>query len=431
MPEKACLQCISEINRCYMFKIKCENSNRTLRQLLPDAIKEPVDDVPRKVSLSSCAVQTEDKILINSAVQTMEKEKPVVSNKSMQTIKEEKPLVNHREVQTDYTIKPLITNEKKLEKYVEDSVEEEFIYYEKIESHERKRKLSTQIATDIKPLSPPLKKICYDEISQDHLPPEEESNVQHEAYILLEDSNMDSNCSQDQKLFIQQSSAENQQDQESNQQNKCFEYYDDDEEAEEVQDNEQKSVIYPDDDEYVYNENDLQIEDDDYQIDSSEMVSAFSQAAQSFANKKKATSSKPKGLYKCSQCIMTFVSLKVLRRHLANRHDIKNTEIIIEDITNQPSDKVPAAEIEEPSSSGIELSSDNVPNPQLLSRERATSPVNEELLTQATYFCDYCQAGFVQQKTLKFHMKNNVCMSGSYKVISYLHLLTLINSFTA
>ncbi|XP_055902352.1 zinc finger protein ZFP2-like [Eupeodes corollae] len=34
LPEKVCLMCISEINRCFSFKIKCENSDRTLRQLL-------------------------------------------------------------------------------------------------------------------------------------------------------------------------------------------------------------------------------------------------------------------------------------------------------------------------------------------------------------------------------------------------------------
>ncbi|XP_017057648.1 zinc finger protein 570 [Drosophila ficusphila] len=75
LPEKVCLSCLSEINHCYTFKIKCENSSRTLRQLLPDALPEEPDN---KVSLSSPVTTAEQ------AVQTTEWE-PSKSTASVQT----------------------------------------------------------------------------------------------------------------------------------------------------------------------------------------------------------------------------------------------------------------------------------------------------------------------------------------------------------
>ncbi|XP_039490151.1 zinc finger protein 2 isoform X1 [Drosophila santomea] len=75
LPEKVCLSCLSEISNCYTFKIKCENSSRTLRQLLPNALPEEPDN---KVSIS-CPVATADQ-----AVQTTSWE-PVRCTASVQT----------------------------------------------------------------------------------------------------------------------------------------------------------------------------------------------------------------------------------------------------------------------------------------------------------------------------------------------------------
>ncbi|KAH8248364.1 hypothetical protein KR032_002427 [Drosophila birchii] len=61
LPEKVCLSCLSEINHCYTFKIMCENSSRTLRQLLPNALpEEPEDKLLTKQSVPTIdqAVQT-------------------------------------------------------------------------------------------------------------------------------------------------------------------------------------------------------------------------------------------------------------------------------------------------------------------------------------------------------------------------------------
>ncbi|XP_065367494.1 zinc finger protein ZFP2 [Calliphora vicina] len=340
MPEKACLQCISEINRCFVFKMKCENSDRTLRQLLPNAVPEPLDYVPKKPIVTSSAVQTDDNILISSMVLTVPVEKPLQSHSSVQT----GPLLSHKEIQTEYEITP--TN----------------------------------------------------------------------AYILCDDSNADSNCSVVEEIFIPTSEQ-----QPKNTECNRIEYYEGD--VEETQDGQQNQIYQ--DTEYIYNEN-LKT-DNEYEIDSSEGTTP--QESDETVKPQKSSictrsSSKPKGQYKCSQCIMTFISLKVLKRHLANRHGIKNADLII--------DYVPAAEpvepimsVEEPSSSdntakqnnmNVELTADNVAKPQLLPREKVTSSVNEELLlTNIKYFCDYCQAGFAQRKSLTYHMKNQVCMISNFK----------------
>lgn len=50
MPESVCLPCISEINRCYTFKIKCQSSNNALLQLLNDSngTEEITSDMPTR-----------------------------------------------------------------------------------------------------------------------------------------------------------------------------------------------------------------------------------------------------------------------------------------------------------------------------------------------------------------------------------------------
>ncbi|XP_064553381.1 zinc finger protein ZFP2 [Drosophila montana] len=62
LPARVCLSCISEINHCYSFKLKCESSNRTLRQLLPNALPEepdqPSTEAKSAVATSESSVQT-------------------------------------------------------------------------------------------------------------------------------------------------------------------------------------------------------------------------------------------------------------------------------------------------------------------------------------------------------------------------------------
>lgn len=80
MPGRVCLSCISEINHCYSFKLKCESSNRTLRQLLPNALPEESDQLLPSaakipVSTSDSSAQTDAVATVSSEAQTYEVEK--------------------------------------------------------------------------------------------------------------------------------------------------------------------------------------------------------------------------------------------------------------------------------------------------------------------------------------------------------------------
>ncbi|XP_060645273.1 zinc finger protein 485 [Drosophila nasuta] len=66
LPARVCLKCISDINHCYSFKLKCENSNRTLRQLIPNALPEESDVVVE----AKPAVITKDATAQTNAVTT-------------------------------------------------------------------------------------------------------------------------------------------------------------------------------------------------------------------------------------------------------------------------------------------------------------------------------------------------------------------------
>lgn len=70
-----CLTCISEINHCYSFKLKCESSNRTLRQLLPNALPDEPDNGRTEriaVATSEASVQTNEVSTITVATQSDE-----------------------------------------------------------------------------------------------------------------------------------------------------------------------------------------------------------------------------------------------------------------------------------------------------------------------------------------------------------------------
>ncbi|XP_034489169.1 zinc finger protein 570 [Drosophila innubila] len=74
LPARVCLSCISEINHCYSFKLKCENSNRTLRQLLPNALPEEPDFVAATTATTKTEVKpkvaTRDSSVQTNAVPT-------------------------------------------------------------------------------------------------------------------------------------------------------------------------------------------------------------------------------------------------------------------------------------------------------------------------------------------------------------------------
>lgn len=62
MPKWMCLSCIREINRCYAFKIKCENSNNNLLQLLHES--DGTDEIISEMATRNgeeCATNAIDK----------------------------------------------------------------------------------------------------------------------------------------------------------------------------------------------------------------------------------------------------------------------------------------------------------------------------------------------------------------------------------
>ncbi|KAH8359169.1 hypothetical protein KR093_004878 [Drosophila rubida] len=67
LPTRVCLKCISDINHCYSFQLKCESSNRTLRQLLPNALPEEPEVV---ATAAKPAVDTKDATVQTNAVTT-------------------------------------------------------------------------------------------------------------------------------------------------------------------------------------------------------------------------------------------------------------------------------------------------------------------------------------------------------------------------
>lgn len=118
--------------------------------------------------------------------------------------------------------------------------------------------------------------------------------------------------------------------------------------------------------------------------------------------------------HKCPMCIMTFVSLKVLRRHLANRHPSSNKEAV-DDVGDEENVTHINNVINPISRDEVELTVENVPKPRLLPRSPTTPNVDGNICTTFNYYCDFCNAGFAQRKTLTYHMKQN-CMTSTFKV---------------
>lgn len=166
MPEKVCLSCISEINRCYVFKIKCESSNKTLRQLLPDAAKEAL----QTVSQLEAAVQTE-KSLISIHVQT------------------QKIVTSTQEVQTDFYFSPELYDEK----------ESNFVPFEKVTNAVNK-----SICSPSQLVIQDEKKICIrnNDIHNMSLAEDEQTETE-ETYIVVETINNESDSSEEHKMIIQ------------------------------------------------------------------------------------------------------------------------------------------------------------------------------------------------------------------------------------
>ncbi|EDV92830.1 zinc finger protein 606 [Drosophila grimshawi] len=113
LPARVCLSCISEINHCYSFKLKCESSNRTLRQLLPNALPEQPEFVAKPtVATSEKSMQTNEVQTVTAEAQT----DGVTTTDATQNTSLQEP--------APVTVQPQQQNEEE-EEQVEDEDEEE------------------------------------------------------------------------------------------------------------------------------------------------------------------------------------------------------------------------------------------------------------------------------------------------------------------
>lgn len=421
LPERVCLSCISEINRCYSFKLKCENSSKTLQQLIPNAIKCLPDVIGKTVSNCEKAVQTNKKAVISTYVQTFE----------------ESALFKDKEIQTE----PRDTTQNfKFER------SSEFSNASRLNNSLGNRKRSTDLEANVhmihtsrqKNLEKVGNRLCFDTNLKDTTLKAAEM-TREEAYILL-----DNNSTEDDKFYIR-SEADNigAQDSINVVLSNHFEFYNDEDELDEDNQTEEfdyscGNVDIPDincetDQSLVTNgvlckidkHFDYSPSDEDGSSRGKEEHKAKNFASSQLTDKQSDTAAiisssrldSNREEYRCPYCIMTFVSLKTLRRHLSKRHnlELEPSQIIIE---KKVKISVEEDMIDESAASEQKtLTKGNVPKPRLMPRDRvSTSKSDEAALTTFQYFCDYCKAGFALRKTLTLHMNQNLCTSNNFKV---------------
>uniref|UniRef100_A0A1B0A0I6 Protein krueppel n=1 Tax=Glossina pallidipes TaxID=7398 RepID=A0A1B0A0I6_GLOPL len=422
LPERVCLSCISEINRCYSFKLKCENSSKTLQQLIPNAIKCLPDVIGKAVSNCEKAVQTNKRAVISTYVQTFQ----------------ESALFKDKEIQTEARD---TTQNFKFEK------SSEFSNASRLNNSLGSRKRSTDLEANVHIVHTSRQKnpekgcnrLCFDTNLKDTTTKAAEM-TRDEAYILL-----DNNSTEDDKFYIRSESDNiGAQDSINVVLSNHFEFYNDEDELDEDNQTEEfdyscGNVDIPDincetDQSLVANgvlckidkHFDYSPSDEDGSSRSKEEHKAKNSTSSQLTEKQSDTAAiisstrldSNREEYRCPYCIMTFVSLKTLRRHLSKRHnlELEPSQIIIEKKVKKSVETIEDMIDESVGSEQKTLTKGNVPKPRLMPRGRvSTSKSDEAALTTFQYFCDYCKAGFALRKTLTLHMNQNLCTSNNFK----------------
>uniref|UniRef100_A0A1I8NQ46 Protein krueppel n=2 Tax=Stomoxys calcitrans TaxID=35570 RepID=A0A1I8NQ46_STOCA len=394
MPEKICLSCISEINRCYVFKVKCESSDNTLRQLLPGASKASYTYHTQQKSVATVAVQTiSDGQYTNVGIQTDSNE-TILKCVSVQTVE------------------------------MSEGIFSPGLGKEHDQSPSENSLLREIIRNSTSPTAHTAKKKRVDHKGFDHFAYlEDEQTENEETYIVVEAMNNESNSSEAHGFSFQKTDdrTTDTTDEKSNvHSSNHFEYYDEiDDDSYESRDRKPYTIFEAEDN--VIEENIIESDQskaNDVVVDremEEESLRELDKRQQIHLKPKKAAVVKQQ--HKCSMCIMTFVSLKVLRRHIASRHSTPNTKIQNADTTVKVQNTT-TMHVVEPTpiiNDQFDLTMENVPKPRLLPRNRNSHKLNKEVFTNKfKYYCEYCQAGFAQRKTLSYHMKQN-CMTKSFK----------------
>ncbi|KAI9577116.1 zinc finger protein 354B [Glossina fuscipes] len=415
LPERVCLSCISEINRCYSFKLKCENSSKTLQQLIPNAKGLP--DVTEK-SVSNCekAVQTNKRALISTYVQTFalfkDKEIQTEARDAMQNFKFERS--------SELSNAPRSNNP--------------------VRCFKRSTDLEANVHTLSRQKNPDkvCNRLCFDTNLKDTALKAAEM-AREEAYILLDNSSTEND-----KFYIRSESDNiGAQDSINVVLSNHFEFYNDEDELDEDNRTEEHdyscgNVDIPDincatDQSLVANgvlckinrHFDSASDEDGHSWDKEEHRATNSASSQltdkqsspvAIISSSRLDSNREE--YRCPYCIMTFVSLKTLRRHLSKRHnlELEPSQIIIEKKVKKSVETIEEKIDESAGNEQKNLTKGNVLKPHLMPRDRvSTSKSDEAALTTFQYFCDYCKAGFALRKTLTLHMNQNLCTSNNFK----------------
>lgn len=131
LPKQVCLPCISEINRVYLFKIKCDNAQNTLKKYMEklSPASEDVDTDDDVIIVQDVKVDCDEVLLFEAPIDVKEKESDLNTNGEEGIVHENDILVrdenspecaesqsfetnkNHNEEFSDYTKSSQITPE--------------------------------------------------------------------------------------------------------------------------------------------------------------------------------------------------------------------------------------------------------------------------------------------------------------------------------
>ncbi|XP_017488776.1 PREDICTED: zinc finger protein 251-like isoform X5 [Rhagoletis zephyria] len=404
LPEKVCLSCISEINRCYSFKLKCENSFKTLRQLVPDALLDEAN-----VIVSNAEVEQAHK-----GVQTIPEDKMCLATTCNQTkLDVEK---TNRYVQTtpmcyvtcDRSTSPLIMEHCDTSRFNRVMSENAL----EIDGEERG---SIQFIKDLRHARS-VKRTRF-EVETDIYKDAAEIGEHSDAIVLYSTMHEDSNGTKENEATYNQ-----------------FSIFKSGNESEEkltksINSAGEPKQMKPETDEYweekVYAPHVSSVEDVVYNAADGEepgsnngvLVCENDSGKSEIVTKQNAVTTrsgstaeiykKPiikEGL-KWSHCSMTFVRAKWLAQHKLKRHGIIREDRTAVRKEKQSSTTTTTTKSE--SLSGHSENSDDSDNASL--NITTTTTVNETKRAKLLHSCDTCGAGFALQRSLNYHLNQDLC----------------------
>ncbi|XP_037950117.1 zinc finger protein 568 [Teleopsis dalmanni] len=364
---KVCLTCLREINRCYSFKLKCDNSIRALAQLIPDiALAEDDEPSPVRVQTSSKASQTtpevcqrnEGDVKVNQLHQHVKADPVIAAVLSLKSKNTVYRLENEN-------IKPITPKSEKLESLSQIILNRKF----------QQSFSGVNVPQDEEVV------IEYAEVSSLN---KETPNISQN----LEDQNSTDEIGGNGLTYIEIT-------------------------EEQYEDNVQASTNIEDEYNNIYIETTDNEQHTDYDITiyDNENGEAEIVAKPILQQQKPIASEDYKIEYKCPYCIMTFAKKKNLSKHLIKRHEKKPDEeemstplhiTLLQQIDNEANSQKatiePKREI-----NGIKQNTE----------ECLETVVDEKV--QLSYICNRCNAGFAQRKALNYHLKSNICTMKSFK----------------